>query len=253
MDREIRLNERVAMNRRRFCLSFAASVASAATAKGIPQCAHALPSKSLENSSSPYVLWSQLIPVLQCKCAHDRGYMIAENTAVPDSLPALPTAGIMTPIQRAMEAARHPEASYTTEVPTEWQPQFAEAVDEAKRRHDETATLERRLILPKRYRLLSKDEISAYYALSPHVARAGWRPDPKAVREYKGWNDLSCVSVPYYDISRKLAMIWASTGGAGCSTSGWHFFTRSEPQAGSGAEVGWALQKWNTMQREECA
>src|SRR5579862_2325432 len=109
-------NESNAMNRRRFCLNFAASVACAAARKGIAQCARAVPSASSDISSGPNALWSLLIPVLQCECAHDRGYMIAGNSAVPDSLPALETDVALTPIQRAMEASRHPQAGYLTEV-----------------------------------------------------------------------------------------------------------------------------------------
>jgi hypothetical protein len=233
------------MNRRRFCLKFAASLVSAMGGPAWAKCVAGPRSAAAGDSGDPYALWSLLLSIQRCQCSSVRGVLIAANSAVPDSLPSLQTGKAKSAIERAIEATRHPEASYDTDVPTEWRGPFEEAVAEAKLKRAETIVLERRFTLPKRYRLLSQDEINAYFALSPHTVPAGWRPDPKAVREYKGWDDLSYISLPYFDIAQKLAMIWMRTEGGGCSTTSWYFFTRSGQE--------WTRESWNTDRRDVCA
>jgi len=143
-----------------------------------------------------------------------------------------------------MDSAQHPDSVYSTIVPPEWQNAFVEAMAEAKRQQAKTFILERRFAVKKRYRLLTADQVKAYFALSPHIVHAGWRPDPKVAREFKGWDAVSFVSLPAFDSARRLALIWATTDG-GCGTSGWYFFTR--------AEHGWSRQDWDSERTETCA
>jgi hypothetical protein len=192
---------------------------------GISQAMQTVSSATTGTADNSYALWSLLIPVLQSQPG--KGYMIAQKTAIPDALPYLQTGPPLTGIEKA-----------------DYQAPFAEALAQATQRQTEVALIERRLLLSKRYRLLSEEQAKAYFDLSPHVVMAGWRPDPKAAYEYKGWNEFSSISLPYFDNAHSLALIWASTN-SGCYSAGWWFFKRTEHK--------WERQNWQTEMRDMCA
>jgi hypothetical protein len=143
---------------------------------------------------------------------------------VPDGLPALPSDSSKPPIAQAIYRMQHPGAAYETAVPLEWRSAFAEAIDEAKQRAQQTVLHERRFVLKKRYRLLSEAEIQEYYSLSPHVVPTQWRLDPRVERKYRGSGGISYLALPSYDGARRLALLWVDSDGGGCANRQWYFF-----------------------------
>jgi len=232
------------MNRRTFCLQLVASAACVSSVQAKSVSSVELSSAPANQDNDNYVLWSLLIPTLQGNLRPINGYMIEQTSAVPDAMPSLQTGSPKTPIPRDIEASSNPNLRYETKVPLEFQAAFAEAIAEAKRRQAETIVIERRFNLPKRYRLISQDQVKAYFDLSRSAAPAGWKPDSKVAREYKGWDEVSFISLPYYDRAHKLALIWANSF-YGCSSTEWHYFTRSES--------GWTRQNWNSVAYEYCS
>ncbi len=236
------------MDRRRFCLQLAATAACTACAKVIGQSAGGAAFTVPE--SDDYAVWSQLFDRTSksnCKCKSSRviGYLITQKTAVPDGIPLLPTHASMPAILRLAYLNRHPDEYYETTVPAKWQAAFVEAAAQAKLQQAQTAVLERRFTFNKRYRLLSQSDIDEYYSLSPHIAPASWRPDPRIVRKYKGFDGITFLSLPSYDRAHRLALVWSNGSGGGCGISQWNFFTRSG--------TAWERQQWPTMVRETCA
>ena len=230
------------MNRRQFCYRCAAVTMYAAGENGISQAVQTMSPTARDTADDSYALWSLLIPVLQSQPG--KGYMVAQKTAIPDALPYLQTGPPLTGIEKARRAAALTHTPYETFVPPDFQAPFAEALAEATQRRTEVTLIERRLVLSKRYRLLSEEQAKAYFDLSPHVVMAGWRPDPKATHEYKGWNEFSSISPPYFDKAHNLALIWASTN-SGCYDAGWWFFMRTQHR--------WERQNWRTEMRDMCA
>jgi len=230
------------MNRRQFCYRGAAAAICAVGKSGVSQVIATVSGATTGTADEIYALWSLLIPVLQPQPG--RGYMIAQKTAIPDALPYLQTGSPLTGIEKARRAAVQQHAPYETFVPSESQASFAEAIAQATQQQTKVALIERRFSLVKHYRLLSDEQAKAYFDLSPHVVMAGWKPDPKAAREYKDWNEFSSISLPYFDNAHSLALIWASTS-TGCYSAGWWFFKRTEH--------GWERQNWRTEMRNMCA
>jgi len=223
------------MNRRQFCLKSVASLAVAAMATEIA-CAEEAPPDASEEVLQ---IWSVLIPALQP--LPGRGYMVALQTAIPDGFPYAETGAPKRPIEAMGDLRRH---AYSTIVPEEFRPSFSQALVEANTLHTKTALIGHRLQLPKRYRLLSAEELKFYFALTPAAEPAGWKPDKGIARRYKGWKVLSSVSLPYFDQDHQFAMVWASTN-RGCAQISWNFFTRT-PR-------GWQALNWKTLGIEQCA
>jgi hypothetical protein len=225
------------MNRRQFCLRAFAVAAFADVTRRYAPAQEAAP----DVVEDIYAIWSVLIPLLQPHPGF--GYMIADQTSVPDALPYLyvETEPPKSPIEKAKEAM---DAPYETIVPEEFRSSFSQAVAEAQKLKANTTPITHRLELPKQYRLLSESQIKSYLDLNPSVAPAGWKPDEKTAREYKGWNAVSHLSRPYFDQRRQLALVWAGTR-SGCFDTAWYFFTRNQLQ--------WDRLDWRTAARSECA
>lgn len=228
------------MNRRRFCLQITAAAAYATDIDRVIGASDVTPYGTLADSRDIYTLWSLLIPIIQTQPG--KGYMIASQIAFPDALPYAATGDKKSPLQKAIDA--HNQAGYETTVPCQEMVAFSEALADANRHEKEAIEIEHRLQLGKPYRLLSKLQVKAYSDLSPHVAAPDWRPDPHSIRYYKGWNEVSFVSLPFFSGSRDLALVWARTDG-GCTSTGWFFFKR--------IENGWVRLAWPTEIRDECA
>lgn len=219
------------MNRRTFCcnaLAFSAAplVAGAQSAAPLGE-AHAL--------------WSLLIPEIESQPG--KGYLLARETLKPDGLPYIQTGQPKTAIQKAIAATKQGLHNYETVVPENMRSPFLEAVEDASSRQTETVQIEQ-LRLSKPYRLLTHGEVQSYIDLSPHVTGPSWKQDAKAARYFKGWNELACVSLPYFDKSNTLALICGENL-AGCYGSQWHFFLKTGPT--------WKKLAWDTESTCEVA
>lgn len=228
------------MDRRHFCLQIAAAAGLLSESGRIVQACNTAHDDTLAATADVYALWSVLIPVIQIQPG--KGYMIADETAIPDGLPRAGTGEKETPLAKAIRLSK--QTGYEITVPFQDMPAFSEALAEATLHRRERVRLERRFRLPKRYRLLAQTEVRAYFDLSPASTVLGWRPDPKTARFYKGWNEISSISPPFFSRSRDFAMIWASTH-SGCSEAGWFFFKRTEE--------GWKRVNWATQVVSFCA
>ncbi len=133
--------------------------------------------------------------------------------------------------------------SYQTRVPPGSRTAFNQAVEHAKQDRSGEFKIERQLILPKPYRLLSPDQAHAYFNMAPSAVPVGWKPNPELVMKYKGWNELVLVSKPYFSRAHDLAIVWAKFGPS-CSLQGWFFF-RQMPN-------GWAPEHWQSKQPVTC-
>jgi hypothetical protein len=223
------------MNRRQFCLrAFAVAAFADVTGRYAP--AQEAVSDVDEDG---YAIWSALIPLLQ---PHPGlGYMIADQTAIPDSLPYLyvETEPPKTPVENAKEAV---DAPYATVVPEEFHTSFSQALAEAQKLKENTTRVTRRLELKKQFRLLSQSDLQSFLDLNPAVAQS--KPDEKIVSQYRGWNAVSSLSRPYFDQSHQFALVWAGTHAA-CFDTGWYFFKRNGIQ--------WDHLNWRTAARSECS
>ena len=228
------------MDRRHFCLQIAAAAGLLSESGRIVQACNTAHDDTLAATADVYALWSVLIPVIQIQPG--KGYMIADETTIPDGLPRAGTGEKETPLAKATRLSK--QTGYEITVPFQDMPAFSEALAEATLHRRERVRLERRFRLPKRYRLLAQTEVRAYFDLSPASTVLGWRPDPKTARFYKGWNEISSISPPFFSRSRNFAMIWASTH-SGCSEAGWFFFKRTEE--------GWKRVNWATQVVSFCA
>jgi hypothetical protein len=224
------------MNRRQFCLrAFTVAVFADVTSRYAPA-QEAAP----DVSEDVYAIWSVLIPLLQ---PHPGlGYMITDQTAVPDSLPYLyvETEPPKSPVENAKEAA---DAPYATVVPDEFRTSFSQALAEAQKLKENTTRITHRFELKKQYRLLSESDLESFLELNPAIHSAGWKPDERIASQYKGWNAASSLSRPYFDQSRQLALIWAGTH-ASCFDKAWYFFKKNGLQ--------WDNLNWRTSARSEC-
>lgn len=218
------------MNRRCFCW----------TAIAAATCTHHALSQSPD--SDAHALWSLLIPLLQP--LPGRGYLIQQSTALPRGFPTLASGTPKPVMQKLQDAIQHPDSSFETFVPASRQTAFSEALTDAQQRSTERAYIPKDLKLPRPYRLLTPAQADEYSGLTPHVVAPGWKQNERAERFFRGWDELSSISLPYYSKDKSLALVWAATS-SGCSDWGWWFFLRSNQ--------GWTQQNWKTERRSVCA
>jgi hypothetical protein len=199
------------------------------------------PAQSVSTTEDAYLLWSMLLPEVERHPG--RGYMVAQQTVIPDGLPYIQTGPQKTAIQRAIDASKKSGREYETCVPEASREAFLEAVQDSSLRRLETLQIER-LALSRPYRLLTNDEVKAYLDLSPSAIGPEWRQNPKAARHFRGWEQLGYFSIPFFNRTKSLAIIWSGVH-SGCYSSRWWFFSRSEDR--------WTRLDWNTEAMEVCA
>lgn len=187
-----------------------------------------------DRAADSYAIYSLLLAGLENP---RNNYLVAGMTRVPQDVPTLAnTSGIPPQFRQSLRGES--KVSSRIVVPENRAPQYqqvSQALDDYQRRKADRVSLEAKLDLPRRYRLLNEEEVREWLSLQ------GGMIDPathsQELRKWADWGPLVCFSEIYFSESQAIALVWGMVM-TPCGVEGWYLLEKSHGR--------WSRLLWTT-------
>ena len=187
-----------------------------------------------ERAADSYAIYSLLLAGLENP---GNNFLVAGMTRVPQDVPTLAsTSGRTLEFRQSLQGES--KVSSLIVVPEDRAPenqQVAQALDDYQRRKADRVSLEAKLELPRRYRLLNDKEVRKWLSLQ------GGMIDPATIsqelKKWADWGPLVCFSEVYFSESQTMALVWGRVMTT-CGVNGWYLLERSHGR--------WSRLLWTT-------
>lgn len=187
-----------------------------------------------ERAADSYAIYSLLLAGLE---KPGNNFLVAGMTRVPQDVPTLAsTSGRALEFRQNLQG--EPKVSSLIVVPEDRAPQnqqVSQALDDYQRRKADRVSLETKLELPRRYRLLNDKEVRKWLNLQ------GGMIDPathsQELKKWADWGPLVCFSEVYFSESQAMALVWGRVMTT-CGVNGWYLLEKSHGR--------WSRLLWTT-------
>jgi hypothetical protein len=187
-----------------------------------------------ERTADSYAIYSLLLAGLENP---RNSFLVAGMTCVPQDVPTL--AGTSkTTLEFRQNLQGESKVSSRIVVPKDRAPQYqqvSQALADYQQRKADRVSLETKLELPHRYRLLNAKEVREWLSLQ------GGSIDPVThqheLKKWADWGPLVCFSEVYFSESQAMALVWGRVMTT-CGVNGWYLLEKSHGR--------WSRLLWTT-------